>query len=382
MSVTEPEKRLFYFPLERMQDAFRKGNVEIVQHYESYFDRIDLVYFYGHTEQPVERGRVTWRSVGTRMHALDVILAPWRMYRVARERKPTHYLTSDLVFSWWTSLLLRLFCGARVVVMPIALPEDIYANTRRSLTGIPMWLERMFIRQSFRASWKVIVSKKNQASIAWLRSQPSSARKLQIVDVIPEQFPPPRLLDSLLQKVKIGAPLRDPVRLLYVGRMHWQKLSFELIDMMRALADRGVKARLVMAGDGPDLAKMREHAAALGVGGDIEWLGFVDETKLADIYPQSDIFISTVTGTALREAGFCGLPVVGYDVRFFDGLLEHEGNALLVPVHDSIALAREVERAIGDPALRERIAANLHSTICAGWDRNYIPVSLKAAFER
>ena len=381
MSQNSSSRRLFYFPLERMNDALVKGNVETVRHYESYFDEVNLVYFYGHCAQVVRRGKTSWRSVGGKHLSWDLAVAPWRMFRAASELKPTHFLSSDLVFSWWTSLLVRWLYRGRIVLMPISLPEDLYTNVRRSMTGMPIWLERLMMRLSFRAAAKIIISKQNKASIAWLRGDKAAARKLQVIDVIPEQYPPPQLLANLRQSAKLARNLHDPVRLLYVGRMHWQKLSIELVDMMHELSKRGTKARLCMAGDGADMLKMRERARQLDVDGNIEWLGFVDESKLAQVYRENDVFISTVTGTALREAALCGMPVVGYDVQFFDGLLRHEENALLVPVHDVAALAGQVAKVIADASLRGRIAANLHATISAGWHPSKIPLALQAAFQ-
>jgi glycosyltransferase involved in cell wall biosynthesis len=373
-------KRLMYLPLERMSDALGKGNVEYARHYESYFDEVQLVYFYGRFPDIIHRGKTTWRSLGGKHHKIDLLLAPLRLLRTAFALKPTAFLTSDLVFSWWTAALLRMIYRGRVVLMPICLPEEIYANTQRSLCGIPIWLERFFMRLSFMAASKIIVSSKNKASITWLRSDRKSSTKIQVVDVIPEQYPPPRLLDELLQNAKLKREFHEPARLLYVGRVHWQKLTLELVELMRELMNRGIAARLWVAGGGVDMPRMQERAKLLKVDGSIEWLGFIDETRLAEIYQQADIFVSTVTGTALREAGFSGLPVVGYDINFFNGLLRHEHNALLAPVHDVAALATQIDRVIRDHELRNRIATNLHSTICAGWDRSYIPRALRDVF--
>ena len=374
-------KRLLIVNFEPLAGAFNKGNAEYVRHYETYFDEIHSVFIYGFFQETVKRGKVIWRSLGSKRHGLDLLVAPIRILRAALKAKATAFSTSDLVFSWWSMSLIRLVLRRRVVLVPICYPEEIYSVGGRSVTGVlPIWLERLFIRLSFLAASSIVISKHNRTSIGWLRGHWSSARKVQIIDVIPEQYPAPALLTELLATAETKRAPHRPPCLLYVGRLHWQKLVFELVDLMSELAQRGVQARLIVAGDGPDMHAMQERARSRNVTESIEWLGAVAHDDLGAVYGRSDIFISTVTGTALREAAFSRLPVVGYDLRFFEGLLQHEHNALLVPVHDVPALATEVVRAMTEHDLRERIARQLHADILSRWNLNLIPSSLGEAF--
>lgn len=378
---TGTSRRLLIVPFERLEETFRKGNADQVRHYESYFDEIHAFYYYGDFPDTVRRGKTTWSSVGSRHHLLDFIRAPLRVLRAAQSFKPTAILTQDIVFSWWSLCLVRWIHGGRVVLVPICYPEEVYAIGKRSITtALPIWLERIFMRLAFFGAAKIIISKQNHASIAWLQGARSSANKTQIVDVIPEQYPSPDLLDELLEGASGRPEVHVPARLLYVGRLHGQKLVFELVDLMAELARRGVQARLAVAGDGPHMARMKDHARALGVEDSLDWLGYIDAKDLAAVYRVADVFISTVTGTALREAAFIGLAVVGYELKFFEGLLSHDKNALLAPVHDVMSLATQVERAISDTDLRTRIAHQLHADICSRWDKSLIPIALKAAF--
>lgn len=375
-------RRLLIVPFERLEETFKKGNADYVRHYESYFDEIHALYFYGFFPETVRRSKTTWSSVGSKHHKLDLFLAPLRVLRAAYLFKPTAFLTQDLVFSWWSMVLVRLIYRGQVVLVPICYPEEIYALGKRSITTIlPIWLERLFMRLSFYAATKIIISKQNHTSIAWLKGNSASAKKTQIVDVIPEQFPAPELLDELLQSASENREFHAPARLLYVGRLHWQKLVLELVDLMGELSRRGIQARLLVAGDGPDMLRMKEHAREMGVEESIEWLGFVGSKDLGAIYRNTDIFVSTIIGgTALREAAFLGLPVVGYDLKFFKGLLQHDKNALLAPVHDVVSLAAQVERALSNRGLSARIAKQLHADILTRWDASLIPCSLADAF--
>jgi glycosyltransferase involved in cell wall biosynthesis len=379
--ISGKSRRLLIVPFERLEEAFKKGNADYVRHYESYFDEIHALYFYGFFPETVQRGKTAWLSVGSKHHKLDFFLAPLRVLRATFLLKPSAFLTQDLVFSWWSMVLVRWIYRGQVVLVPICYPEEIYALGKRSITAIlPIWLERLFMRLSFYAATKILISKQNHASISWLKGNSASAKKTQIIDVIPEQFPAPELLDELLQSASKNRELHTPARLLYVGRLHWQKLVLELVDLMGELLRRGVQARLLVAGDGPDMLQMKERAREMGVEENIEWLGFVGGKDLGLIYRNADVFVSTVTGTALREAAFSGLPVVGYDLKFFKGLLQNDKNALLAPVHDVVSLAAQVDRALSNRGLRARIAKQLHADILTRWDTSLIPCSLADAF--
>jgi glycosyltransferase involved in cell wall biosynthesis len=195
-----------------------------------------------------------------------------------------------------------------------------------------------------------------------------------------EEFPPAALIDSLVGAAQRRGPLRDPPRLLYVGRLHPEKLTLGLIDLMAAMQQRGVAVRMAIAGDGIEMAPMQDRARQLGVADHIEWLGFVPAERLADVYGKADIFISTVTGTALREAGLAALPVVAYAVDWVKALLQHEASALLTPAGDPEALADCVARLLRDDALRTRIASNFHALAKAQWSPDRIAQSLAETF--
>ena len=66
-----------------------------------------------------------------------------------------------------------------------------------------------------------------------------------------------------------------------------------------------------------------------------------------------------------------GRAVVASAVGGLLDLVEHERTGLLVPPGDPAALRSELERLLGDPALRERLgaAARDHVAELCAWDR-------------
>ncbi len=375
------KRRLLIFGVNRLSEILAKGNIDYVRHYECYFDSVYVIYLYGQSPQPIVRGRTTFISVGSRTHPwLDMLIAPFRLLRIARQLRPTAYLTADQVFSFWTGWMLRAWLRAEVVLVPVCMPEEIYKSTNRSLSGVPIVVERYFTHLCYAAAAKVITSRHVEEYVKWLASDLRIAPKLQVVECIVDELPSIQLLQKLEDIPDFARPLNDPPRLLYVGRLHREKLASGLIDMLAAVRGAGVPARLVIAGDGPDFEPMRARALQLGVAGAIEWLGFVQAGELADVYRGADIFVATVTGTALREAGLAGLPVVGYDIDWVCGLLEHEQTALLVRPGDTAGLAKQITRALQQPELRECIGRNFHALARSRWNSDRVAQGLAETF--
>jgi glycosyltransferase involved in cell wall biosynthesis len=122
--------------------------------------------------------------------------------------------------------------------------------------------------------------------------------------------------------------------------------------MVRAaalLADLPV--RVVMVGDGPDLASARAAAERRGVANTIAWPGLVpDAGRLLAAF---DLFAlsSRTEGTpiVLLEAMAAGVPVVATAVGGVPDVVG-PAEALLVPPDDPGALAGAIRDALADPA--------------------------------
>jgi teichuronic acid biosynthesis glycosyltransferase TuaC len=84
-------------------------------------------------------------------------------------------------------------------------------------------------------------------------------------------------------------------------------------DIIRALP-LVPEVRLQIAGVGPDEGMLKKLADELGVAERIEWLGFVDHSKLPTLLHAADIFIrpsrSEGFGSSFAEAFAAGLPVI------------------------------------------------------------------------
>lgn len=374
------KKTLLLFGFHRLSYMLSKGNVWYVRHYERYFDDVQVLYLLGDEPTRVIQGQSQLISLGSGYRFFDLLLAPFRLYHHAKKFSKPSYLTADLVFGAWETLLVRQLLGARVVVMPVCILPELYAYAGKSLSGLPIWIEKIFVFWTFQVSAKVIMSKNGLASLDWLRKHPHTSEKLQVVACTVEEFPPQTFFDAFNQVAIERKPNKVPI-LLYVGRIHPEKLVAGLVTMMSLLKKNNTPARLVIVGDGAQRAELEVRAEQLGVADAIEWLGFVPSDQLPNIYCSADIFISTNTGTALREAGLACLPVVGYNIDWVRQLLLHGRTALLCEADDAVGLADNVARVLHDETLRHELAGAFHKLALALWAPENISLALREVFQ-
>ena len=74
-----------------------------------------------------------------------------------------------------------------------------------------------------------------------------------------------------------------PLRLLYVGRLSREKGLYETLQGVRLATELGVDARLIVAGEGPEEARLRRYAQALGISSRVAFAGqAIEEHERAD----------------------------------------------------------------------------------------------------
>jgi glycosyltransferase involved in cell wall biosynthesis len=133
-----------------------------------------------------------------------------------------------------------------------------------------------------------------------------------------------------------------------------------LVQACRELKNRDVPARLFVAGDGEMLPELKELTRNLAVEDYIYWLGNVADPK--PLLQASDLFLLASTGEAfglvLTEAMACGVPVVGTRSGSLPEVVAEGKTGLLVPPHDSEALANAIESLCKATAVRQSMAEN------------------------
>jgi glycosyltransferase involved in cell wall biosynthesis len=212
-------------------------------------------------------------------------------------------------------------------------------------------LMRRWIRHTLERSSRVIALSDGWAD--YLRGFAPRAR----VAVLPNSVPLPALPDPAL---------REPGRILFLGRAEAAKGIDELLEATARLASRLPGLRLAIGGEG-DLARLRRRAADLGIAGRVELLGWVGQEARDAELARASVFClpSHAEGLpmSMLEAMAAGRAVVVSRVGGIPETIRDHDNGLLVPPRDVPALAAALAQVLEDGALRERLARRARATI-------------------
>jgi glycosyltransferase involved in cell wall biosynthesis len=155
------------------------------------------------------------------------------------------------------------------------------------------------------------------------------------------------------------------VRILFVGFLRPEKGIEYLLDAVSQLkADVRWELEIVGPRAFPDYCKKLDAiAAARGIREHIQWSGYVPNGKpLFDRMRAADLFVlptlSEGTPHVLVEARANGLPCISTTVGGVPTTVTDGYDALLVAPKDARALARAIERVIGDGELRRELIRN------------------------
>jgi len=168
--------------------------------------------------------------------------------------------------------------------------------------------------------------------------------------------------------MRVAGSLPGELNVLYAGRLSVEKGVDLLADTFLAARARDPRLRLVLAGGGPDEARLR-----MRVGEAATFLGWLEGDDLARAYASADMFLfasSTDTfGQVILEAQASGLPVVAVGEGGPAELVLNGRTGLLRPP-DADALALALLELAGNPARRARLGeAALEATAARGWER-------------
>jgi glycosyltransferase involved in cell wall biosynthesis len=175
----------------------------------------------------------------------------------------------------------------------------------------------------------------------------------------------PNFLVSPLQPPKKVA-FADPVRIATMGRFVERKGFSTLLLAVRELRNRGVDARVVIAGDGPDRQNLQNESRTLDIVDAVKFPGWLDDRQKLEMLSNADIFVCPSLhepfGLVLIEAAQAGLPIITTDTTGAKYIFRDRTDALFAPVGDAAAMADRIEAVIRDPALAQALADQASAT--------------------
>lgn len=160
---------------------------------------------------------------------------------------------------------------------------------------------------------------------------------------------------------KVGNRVNDPLRIVYLGRLHRDKGLLEAIESMRMLRARGFDAFVFdIAGAGPDEAELVRRIRQHRLENHVRLVGVVSGEAKRCFWQDADILLlpSYHEGLpyTLLEAMATGIPVVATHVGAIPDVVENRVHGLLVPPADVPALVEALALLISSRPLREQMS--------------------------
>ena len=190
----------------------------------------------------------------------------------------------------------------------------------------------------------------------------------------------PRMPDFLQSFEPKATPL-----IVCVPRHDARKGIYVLLSALGELTARGIPFRACLAGGGQLLEQHRRLAIKLGLAGSTLIVGKVPDSysllRHADIFVLPSLEESSGSVSLLEAMQAGAAPVVSR----IDGLPEDvtdEESALLITPGDVGELADALARCLGDPALRNRLAASAQATYRERFSADAYAKDLKSIYER
>lgn len=186
-----------------------------------------------------------------------------------------------------------------------------------------------------------------------------------------------------------GSDPANPVVLFSVGRLVEKKGYDTLLEAL-SLLPKDLNWRFDHAGHGPYKKQLVAQSEALGIADKINWMGAVDQKDVLAGYRACDIF--TLACKIAADGDRDGLPnvlveaasqqkcCVATRVSAIPELFRDNENGLLVEPEQPEELARALERAIVDPALRVRLGAEAERDVRKDFDHKVSVSFLKSLF--
>ena len=160
--------------------------------------------------------------------------------------------------------------------------------------------------------------------------------------------------DAFRQKYNI--PLNKQM-LLYVGRVAFEKNIGFLVKVVKALTLQQPDVLLVITGEGPAEASLRQQVQVLGIDKNVQFIGYLDRnTELNACYKAADIFVfaskSETQGLVLLEAMAQGTPVVAIAELGTASILV-EGQGALIATEDATVYADKINDLLSNTLARD-----------------------------
>jgi glycosyltransferase involved in cell wall biosynthesis len=164
----------------------------------------------------------------------------------------------------------------------------------------------------------------------------------------------------------------SPLRLFHIGRLVQTKGVFETVQGLALARSRGVDAQLVIAGDGPDLPRLRQAVEELGLAGQVRFAGSAFGERKARLTREADVLLlptyhSEGLPYALLEGMAAGLVPIVTRIAAIPDVVTEGVHGLFVPARDPEAIAQALATLDADRARLARMGAASRERVLAAY---------------
>lgn len=181
----------------------------------------------------------------------------------------------------------------------------------------------------------------------------------------------------------------DVPYVVYTGTFGLMDDCSQILDAAEELGRRGSEVRFVLIGDGAEGAALRDRVGRTGLG-NVAMPGLMPKESLvpwlqravAALIVFRDVpVLGTVSPNKMFDAFAAGVPVVQNTRGWIADLVAREGCGVNVPPNDPMTMADAVAALAGDPARRDRLAANAARVARERFERGVLADSMLEVLE-
>ena len=174
------------------------------------------------------------------------------------------------------------------------------------------------------------------------------------------------------QKLDIS---NDAIVITFVGRLIYAKGVQDLITAFSRIKDTALDTKLLIVGDGPYRATLKNLAHQSTGSRDILFLGQKNQAELIDILSATDVFVnpsySEGLPTSVMEAASIGLPIIATDVGGTREIIADYKTGILIKAADTGQLEQKLRELLTNTELRKELGANARISVEQkfNWDK-------------
>ena len=260
-----------------------------------------------------------------------------------------------------------LFGGAIIAIFLNKLSGIRYSLTAH---GTDFLVERFFISEKIKHAEFVRVGTKYNAEFISQDISPDDRSKLF---VLPFGIDAKKVSQDKVTR-EIDQRKNQPVKMINIGRLVWQKGQKDLIEAVRLLKDKGIPLSLEIVGEGELRPELESLISRYGLQETIVLRGALPREEALEIMRSADIFafssVSEGFGIVLLEAMLCGLAVVAPNINGVPEIIIDGRTGSIYQSGSAEDLADKLEVMIMNEDKRKHYAKSALDDVLARFDQD------------